>query len=122
MIKWALENGFQIYEHTYMWAALKGHINVLQYLYENGYPLNTDENICTAAARGGKLETLVWLHEIGCPWDTYTCTVAALGGHLEVLRYLHEQGCPWNSNVCLFAAERGHHVVLQYALENGCPE
>ena len=51
---------------------------------------------CTAAAAGGHLEILKYLHEKGFPWDCRTCRNAALGGHLEVLKYAHENGCPWN--------------------------
>ena len=51
---------------------------------------------CTAAARGGHLECLKYLHENGCPWDEETCGRAAAFGHLECLKYLYENGCPWD--------------------------
>mmetsp|Transcript_8247 Transcript_8247/g.17064 ORF Transcript_8247/g.17064 Transcript_8247/m.17064 type:complete len:85 (+) Transcript_8247:1-255(+) len=52
------------------------------------------------AAMGGHLEVLQWLREEGSPWneytcyDEYTCEVAARGGHLELLRWALENGCP----------------------------
>jgi hypothetical protein len=76
---------------------------------------------CEAAAKGGHLDALVWLHSRGCPWDVYTCYLAAVGGHLEVLRYAHEHGCPWGGYTCHLAALGGHLEVLRYAHEHGCP-
>ena len=106
--------------------------------------------LCTSAARGGQLETLVWLCQIACRWNPWTCSVAAKykyghldvlkwarangcpwgvemsqnaakGGHLEVLRWAREKDCPWDSNTCAYAAEGGHLEVLRWACENGCP-
>merc|ERR1711977_205804 len=76
---------------------------------------------CTAAARGGHLELMKYLHEEGCPWGERTCQMAAKGGHLEMLKYAHEKGCPWNKKTCFSAAAGGHLEVLKYAHENGCP-
>ena len=49
--------------------------------------------LCTSAARGGQLETLIWLRQIGCPWDSRTCANAAQFGHLEVLKWARANGC-----------------------------
>jgi hypothetical protein len=76
---------------------------------------------CTAAAKGGHLDALAWLHSRGCLWGSMTSFYAAAGGHLEVLRYAHEHGCPWNIMTCYRAAEGGHLEVLRYAHEHGCP-
>jgi hypothetical protein len=76
---------------------------------------------CTAAARGGHLECLKYLHENGCPWDEETCGRAAAFGHLECLKYLYENGCPWDERVCGSAARGGNLECLKYAHENGCP-
>ena len=77
---------------------------------------------CTAAAAGGHLEILKYLHEKGFPWDYRTCRNAARHGHLEVLKYSHEKGCAWDEGTCSEAAKGGHLDVLKYAHENGCPE
>ena len=62
---------------------------------------------CAAAAEGGQLECLKYLHENGCAWDESTCEAAAEGGHLECLKYLHENGCHgWARS----AAARGGHL------------
>ena len=50
------------------------------------------------------------------------CSYAAINGHLPALKYLHENGCPWDSWTCLGAAHYKHWDCLQYAVDNKCPE
>ena len=80
-----------------------------------------DVRTCAAAARGGNLECLKYLHEHGCAWDKSACSAAAGRGHLECLKYLHEHGCAWSEWVSLAAAEGGHLECLKYLHEHGCP-
>jgi hypothetical protein len=100
-------------------AAKGGHLDALAWLHSRGCPW--DSYTCYHAAAGGHLEVLRYAHEHGCPWDSYTCYSAAEGGYLEVLRYAHEHGCPWDSYTCCKAAAGGHLGVLRYAHEQGCP-
>lgn len=79
------------------------------------------QEACAAAAGGGHLEVLQYLYENGCPWNEYTCKFAAEGGHLDVLRWCRSKDCPWDEDVCAFAAEEGHVDVLHWAVMNGCP-
>ena len=46
------------------------------------------------AAMEGHLEVLQWAHANGCPWDAGTCMFAAKGGHLKVLQWARANGCP----------------------------
>jgi hypothetical protein len=72
------------------------------------------------AAKGGHLECLVYAHENGCAWDSYTCAFAAEKGHLKCLVYAHEHGCPWDSKT--FERDRNFHMeCVKYAYDNGCP-
>jgi hypothetical protein len=41
---------------------------------------------------------------------------------LPVLQYLHENGCPWDSWTCEDAAKHKHWDCLQYLVDNKCPE
>ena len=65
---------------------------------QRGCRLSRQEYLCGAAARGGQLEKLKVLREVGIPWDKNTCAGAASGGHLEVLNWAKANGCPvgWN--------------------------
>ena len=49
-----------------------------------------NENTCSNAAIHGHLEILKYAHEKGFPWDEFTCSGAASNGHLEILKYAHE--------------------------------
>ena len=54
-------------ETTCASAAESGHLPIIQWLKENGYPL--DEWTCSFAARRGKLPILQWARENGYSWD-----------------------------------------------------
>ncbi len=70
--------------------ARKGHLNVF-----NGEAKDPwDEWTCAFAALKGHLEVLQWAQSQGCPWNERTCAFAAQGGHLEVLQWAKSQGCP----------------------------
>jgi hypothetical protein len=45
-------------------------------------------NLQRYTAGGGHLETLKYLRENNCPWDTMACAYAAEGGHLELLEWV----------------------------------
>ena len=100
-------------------AARGGHLEVLKWLHNTGCPCDT--YTCRAAASGGYLEVLNWLHNQGCPWDEWNvCHAAAAGGNLEVLTWLHNSGCAWGSATCTGAACGGHLTTLQWAREHHC--
>jgi hypothetical protein len=100
-------------------AAGAGHLELLKYLFHQGFPW--DKDTCLAAAGNGHLSCLQFAHEQACPWDQFVCREAALQGQLECLRFLFQQGCPHNHNVmCSLAAQGGNVLVLQYVIEYGC--
>ena len=99
-------------------AARGGNLECLKYLHEHGCAW--DKSACSAAARCGHLECLKYLHEHGCPCDESACEAAASCGDLEFLKDLHEHGCPWDESACEAAAEGGHLECLKYLHEHGC--
>ena len=76
----------------------------------------------TYAALGGHLEVLQWAHANGCPWKEETCQTAAQGGHLEMLQWAHANGCPWDERTCAEATSNGHFELLSWAQANGAPQ
>jgi len=56
--------------------------------------------MCYTIARGGGLEVLKHVRELGCRWDEDTCRGAAGGGHLEVLKWARANGCEWDATTC----------------------
>ena len=79
-------------------------VELAAWALEQGCPRTAPQwtmSICTAAARGGYLETLKWLRANGCECNLDSmCFHAALGGHLEVLKWARANGCRWNEETC----------------------
>lgn len=79
------------------------------------------------AAKKGQLQVLQWFYELGrnLPSDNYPryryacCDNAAEGGHLEVLKWLRSIGCRWNDTTFFWAVKCNHVDVVKYMLDNG---
>ena len=99
-------------------AAAGGRLALLQWLHQNG--CCWDQSTCSGAARRGHLAVLQWARQNGCGWDEGTCANAAAGGHLAVLEWTRQGGCRWDERTCSCAAQGGHLAVLQWARQNGC--
>jgi Ankyrin repeats (many copies) len=99
-------------------AARQGHLAVCHYLAAEQCPC--DASACVAAAAGGHYETVRFLHESGCPWDSQTmCQKAAESGSVELLQYLKQQECAFSEQIMSIAAQRGLLHVCQYFSFNG---
>ena len=154
VLKWARSEDppcpFSLDGATFSLAAKGGTVEMLQYLWSEGCPLNHYSTafaavagnldnlkflcgVCKApissfvamkAAEGDHLEVLKWLRESldpPCPWNASACTGAAEAGSIEILAYLRQNGCPWNADAFLAAAGRGHLAVLKWLRSHGCP-
>lgn len=79
------------------YAALHGHLAVLQFLFENCSIHNNIQSsrACENAAKRGHLECLQYLHDQGIELDGMCYYRAAQGDHLDCIQYLHEKHCPW---------------------------
>ncbi len=120
VLQWAHKNNCGNNLLTCSNAALNGHLHVLKWAHENGFRWSVFT--CTFAALNGHLSCLQYLHDNGCEWDRWTCSNAAYYGHLDCLKYARENGCNWDNSVYNYARNRGHKELLNWALENGCPK
>ena len=100
-------------------AARDGHLDILQWLREQGCPFAKD--ICKYAAMSDNLDILKWLQSLGCSWDEEVCATAAEYGHLKTLIWLREQGCQWNKKTTRVAASNGMFHTFKWAVEHDCP-
>ena len=146
LVKYALTMGYILTDLVVRNAAEKGHIEILQFCFDNISLMKYTENrmgktqyssgfvkevfnevqpksyfnsICNYAAKNGHLECLMLAHMFGCPWDARVCTDAASRGQYECLKYAHENGCLWTKDVCYYASQ-GHLNCLIYAHTHGC--
>ena len=117
------------YECLYTIAAGKGHHLMLEYLYENSFPIFSVHSIfghhpvplCVIiAAKHGQIECLKCLHEKGYVWNASVIAAAAGNGELACVTFLHESGCQWDASACREAAKGGHLDCLTYLHEHGC--
>lgn len=76
------------------WAAYGGHKRVVQWILQTHatelkHPV---PSTMQAAARGGQLELMKWLHfDLNYPWSGSACRMAAGNGHLHVLQWLYHE-------------------------------
>jgi hypothetical protein len=99
------------------WAALKGHLPVVQYLHESKKACTT--NAMDWAARNGHLPVVQYLHRIKKECTTQAMEWAARNGHLPVVQYLHEIKKECSSLAMYFAVANGHLPVVQFLHQIG---
>ena len=94
-MKWARENGSPWNEEACTTAVRNQHFEVLKWLKENGCPLNSIA-CYSAALRNKSVDILDWLLENGYSLNS-DLFLAAISGSVESLQWLKEKGCPWDS-------------------------
>lgn len=146
LVKYAFKVGYILTDLVALRASEKGHIEILQFCFDNISSMKYIENrmerrqystgffkvlfnelqpkcyfnsICNYAAKNGHLECLMLAHTFGCPWNERVCTDAASRGQYNCLKYAHENGFPWTKDVCYYASS-GHLECLIYAHTHGC--
>lgn len=102
-------------------AADRGSLKLLKLLRKNGYSWNASTYFI--AAKNGHLDILQYLHENGCPRPrtSFAIDMAVRNGHLEIVKYLHENGYSWNATACEKAVKNNHLDIVKYLHDNGCP-
>ena len=121
ILEYFLAHDFAMDEKTCTAAAQGGHLKLLQWLHERECSWYPFD-ICYYAAANGDIPMLQWMHEIDCLWEGQACSSAATHGHLNVLQWLRcELKCRWTASICSDAAENGHLHVIQWAHSEGCP-
>jgi len=100
-------------------CASEGHISCLEYLHTLDL-VKDREDLCTAAAKFGQTEVIIYLRKVGCAWDEETTHEAAGGGHLDCLKYLIRNGCPWDETCWNWAIMYGELDVLKYLHSLDC--
>ncbi len=103
------------------YAALAGHIPVLDWCYENECNIYF---VCGFGIQGGHLHVLKWLQEHKYEFNTKSpmmCNNIVQRGHLEILKFARGIGCPWNSATYDYALKYGNEELIKWVIDNGCP-
>jgi hypothetical protein len=119
VLKYMLEHGWVIPRGALNAAARGGHIECVTFLHDKCGMAYTLETMMFAS-HSGRLALIQYLHEMGCPWDGEVCARLASVGALDCLAYAHQNGCPWDARTCAAAAGSGHLQCLEYAHQQGC--
>jgi hypothetical protein len=105
----------------YWYEAIKrGHVQVLDWLLENGYS-SQQPRVMDAAAMWGQISVFQWALDYQIEMSNKTCARAAFHGHLEAVKWLRKNGCSWDGNVIHWAQEKGNSDIAGWARNNGCP-
>ena len=153
-LTWLRARGFPFCPDATAAAAQAGQLAALQWLRAADPPCPWDDEIVLGnAAVGGHLEMVQWVRENGADWhvsaaadagataqnkrltpfpqtQASACQAAAQGGQLEVLQWLRANGCPWDFRTfaaAQVAARKGgagadEAELLEWVRENGCPQ
>ncbi|PNH05840.1 hypothetical protein TSOC_007861, partial [Tetrabaena socialis] len=105
-------------------AAGRGHLLAVAWLVERlgaGTALTAD--VFQRAAKAGSMALMMWLRELGCPWNKEAFAKAARHGSEEQLEWLAEQGCPMGDNGLPYVEAVGVEglVNLRCLRRLGCP-
>jgi hypothetical protein len=120
VLQWLKDKGFPLDATMYQWAAMGGHTHVLEWIKAMVCPLDRkDQRSPDSAAEHGCLPAMQWLVQNGsCP-DERTCQIAACGGHLHVLEWLVANNCPVDHTISMDVARSGQLHVVQWLHTKG---
>jgi hypothetical protein len=113
VLVFALGHGASWDAFTCAKAAWAGQLGAVRYLTGLRRGRGSSE-VFEWAASGGHMGVLVYLHESGYPWSADTCRNAVHGGRLAALQYLIEQGCPHDSWTCVRAVSEKHMAICEW--------
>ncbi|GFH53159.1 hypothetical protein CTEN210_09635 [Chaetoceros tenuissimus] len=106
-------------------AVQSGNKELIQYMLSDGCSHRNSPRLCEASVDNEDkkiaFESLMYMRQLGIPWDEETCSSAARNGNLEALIYARNNGCPWDEWTLSKAAKHNHIDVVKYCLENRCP-
>ncbi|ETM31930.1 hypothetical protein L914_20576, partial [Phytophthora nicotianae] len=98
------------------WAALGGHLDVLQWLDANRNDGCSPEAV-NGAAEAGHFQILLWLNShYSAQWTSQAMDYAAQGGQLEIVKWMHDNRTKVANTTAAMnsAAESGHLDVVKW--------
>jgi hypothetical protein len=120
ILRWLLEHGCSwARSDSLRFAASSGNVETTVWVKRQP-GVHCDEFTMYTPAALGFTAVCECLHAEQCLWESVVCDAAARSGHVDTLRWLHEHGCPWDTeSVCVLAAESGSLDVMMYLQQEG---
>lgn len=107
-------------------TAMKGHLDIIRYLVEQGSNINSNDNSALKySSEFGHLAVVQYLVTNGADVqanNNYALRLACQNGHMDVVQYLVESSANVNANngeALISSAEKGHTDIVRYLLKNG---
>jgi hypothetical protein len=122
ILRWLQQSGCEFTEHTsYATARTANNLQVLQFLHENGCPIN--RYACNAAVAAGDLEQLQWLHARGASLTAVSVTEVVKGVSVSVAHWLLARGLVsvLSERTMELAAGYGNTDFCRSLRSMGCP-
>ena len=127
LVKWLRSQECPWDSNLYIYAALYGHIDLLEWAEKNGCPMdiaqpsnleNHDINrcICCSAATNGSLEVMKWVISHGFSWHDLIMNRLLKSKNNERLKtflWALDQGCPWNSDIYCMLSYYGRFDIIK---------
>ena len=103
------------------WAASKGYLPIVKWLYSHSR-VHCSAWAINWAAANGHLHVIIWLHENGknssdecdLKMNTFAMDMAAKHGHFHIVRWLSENGYRCTTAAEDFANEYGHFEIVEF--------
>lgn len=125
LVKYLHSNGFESSRDPMVEAAEHGHLDILQWLFENIPARGKSDTVMDVAAQNNHLDIVIWLHENrseGC--SERVMALAASNGHLGMVQWLDANRPEYNrsnaksvngdADAMDLAADGGYLEVLQF--------
>jgi hypothetical protein len=117
MLMWCHDHGCPWDQLTFNAAALRGNLEILNFLRDRGCP--TSGQACQCAAASGKLAALKFVRGLGCPLDCETAFAAVTSKNFKIFMWVIEQKCSWDRiplmDLCQAAIQAENLEVLKWA-------
>lgn len=110
------------FHHRHMsicYAAQRGNMDVLLWLYAQGYPVY--QNVLESAAYGGQIAAMEWLRSLDVSFSKQTLQQAVVGGSADAVEWLLDHDCPMPFPMYYNAIEYGRVDVIMCLYKRRCP-
>ena len=119
LLIWLIERGFPPVE--VMAGATRGkQYHILEWILEN-HPDSRRPQCIGVAAETGDPEILQWHFDAGTPLDRTAWYGAIASKSKKVLEWLLQKRCPWDESVFVAVVNSGDLELVKWFQEKGCP-
>lgn len=120
VVKWLYENGYKSPE-AFFHACMHDRSEIARWLFDNGHMAVVTPFDVGAAAKIGDLELVQALLDKNSTRDDIVVAYAAIGGRIDVIKWLLEQGFRYDPTAMEEAASEGHTELVRWLCENNFP-